>query len=72
MPKKKAAAAPPQAELIPKPIKWPKDWIERIDAARGDVSFADFVRNAVMDQVGREGLSEIPGWGMGRWKDKQE
>jgi hypothetical protein len=67
MPKKKTAPVKP--ELIGKLIKFPADWVERIDAQRGDVPFSDFVRQAVLDKVGAKGLSEMPGWGMGRWKN---
>jgi hypothetical protein len=71
MPKKKAAAVP-EPVLISKLIKWPQDWIDRIDSARGDVPFSEFVRQAVADKIGADGLSEMPGWGTGRWKDKKD
>lgn len=65
MPKRKAKAPQP-AELTTKLIKWPKDWIARIDEQRGEVSFSDFVRQAVLDKIGSQGLSELPGWGGSR------
>jgi len=66
MPKKRPA--PQKVELVSKLLKWPADWIERIDATRGDTPFSDFVREAVLDKIDREGLSEMPGWGKGRLK----
>jgi hypothetical protein len=42
--------------------------LERIDQVRGDMSFSDFVRQTVLEKIGRQGLSEMPGWGLGRWK----
>lgn len=71
MAKKRTKTPPPVAELTPKLIKWPIDWIERIDAQRGDLSFSDFVRQAVLEKIGAEGLSEVPGWGQGRWKSEK-
>lgn len=70
MPKKRPAPKKPELipELIPKLIKWPEDWIEKIDAMRGDVPFSDFVRQAVLDKIGRLALSSMPGWGKGRLK----
>lgn len=53
-------------ELVAKLVKFPADWIERIDQARGKQSFSDFVRDAVAEKVGRRGLSEVPQWGQGR------
>lgn len=69
MPKKRTKM-PPKADLTSKLIKFPQDWIERIDAQRGDQSFSDFVRQAVLDKIGAKGLSEVPGWGQGRWKSE--
>lgn len=63
--RKKGAAV---VKLVPKIIQWPSDWIERIDELRGETSFSDFVRQAVLAQIGQHGLSEVPGWGQGRWK----
>ena len=69
MAKKKAEPKkPPENGLRPKLIQFPQDWIERIDAQRGGVSFSDFVRQAVLDKIDSMGLSEVPGWGQGRWK----
>lgn len=64
MPKKRTKT-PPKADLTAKLIKFPQDWIERIDAVRGDVSFSDYVRAAVLTRLGRsrDGLSDFPGWG---------
>lgn len=59
---------PQKAKLKSKPIQWPEDWLERIDQVRGDMSFSDFVRQTVLEKIGRQGLSEMPGWGLGRWK----
>lgn len=55
--------------LVPKLIRWPADWVERIDAVRGDESFSDFVRNTVRSAIDPEDqLSEVPQWGQGRPK----
>ncbi len=55
--------------LIPKLIRWPADWVARIDAVRGDESFSDFVRNTVRSAIDVEGqLSDVPQWGQGRPK----
>lgn len=68
MPKKKAR---PKPVLESKLIKWPTDWIARIDRARGEMSFSDFVREAVLDKIGREGLCEMPGWGKASQDNKK-
>lgn len=58
------------ADLQTKILKLPGDWIEAIDAARGEQSFSDFVRDAIREKLGRSGrgLSEMPAWGQGRRK----
>ena len=33
--------------LVTKLIRWPQDWVERVDQVRGEQSFSDFVRTAV-------------------------
>ena len=33
--------------LVPKLIRWPQDWVERVDQVRGEQSFSNFVRTAV-------------------------
>lgn len=33
--------------LVPKLIRWPQDWVERVDQVQGEQSFSDFVRTAV-------------------------
>lgn len=65
MPKKKTI---PKPTVVKKLLLLPSDWVDRIDVQRGTVSFADFVRSAVLEKIGREGLSEMPGWGKGRLK----
>ena len=52
--------------LVPKLIRWPADWVARIDAVRGEQSFSDFVRNAVHAVIDDGGLSGSPQWGQGR------
>lgn len=76
MPKKttkpaKATRKAPKPKLTPKLINFPPDWVEAIDAQRGEVSFGDFVRNAVLNSLDiatASKLCEMPGWGHGRWK----
>lgn len=58
--------SPSDVELVAKLIKFPADWVSRIDKARGDESFSDFVRTAVLEKIDRRGLSEMPAWGQGR------
>ncbi|MDB5344332.1 MAG: hypothetical protein JWP89_2709 [Schlesneria sp.] len=67
MQKKKPAGPQP---LVSKLIKFPQDWIERIDATRGDLSFSDFVRQAVGDKLGTDGLSQMAKWGGDRLTEK--
>ena len=67
MPKKRVKQ-PPKAVLVSKLIKFPSDWVERIDASRGEAAFAEFVRSAVLAQIDSQGLSEFPGWGGDRQK----
>lgn len=52
-------------------VNFPVDWIEAIDAARGEESFGDFVRAAVRAKLGKRKLSEMPAWGQGRPKSKR-
>jgi hypothetical protein len=59
---------PVSPELVRKLIHWPEDWVAAIDKARGKTSFSDFVRDSVLDRIGRKGLSEMPAWGQGRPK----
>lgn len=51
--------------LVPKLIRWPQDWVERIDQVRGDQSFSDFVRTAVHMLIDNGELSSPPAWGQG-------
>ncbi|MBW3538748.1 MAG: hypothetical protein KY476_00610 [Planctomycetes bacterium] len=56
-----------QPQLVRKNVNFPTDWIERIDRERGQVSFGDFVRTAVLEKLANtRGLSEMPQWGQGR------
>ncbi|MBI1310026.1 hypothetical protein GC176_01875 [bacterium] len=55
-----------EAPLVPKLIRWPADWVERIDAVRGEQSFSDFVRDAVHAVIDDGQLSGSPQWGQGR------
>ncbi len=55
-----------ETSLVPKLIRWPADWVERIDAVRGEQSFSDFVRNAVHAVIDDGQLSNSPQWGQGR------
>jgi len=63
---KKKPKTPKKPELVRKQIIIPEQWAERIDAARGEVPFSDFVREAILDKIGREGLVVMPQWGQGR------
>jgi hypothetical protein len=51
--------------LVPKLIRWPGDWVERIDQVRGEQSFSDFVRTAVHMLIDNGELSVPPAWGQG-------
>jgi hypothetical protein len=51
--------------LIPKLIRWPQDWVERVDQVRGEQSFSDFVRTAVHMLINNGELSNPPAWGQG-------
>lgn len=51
--------------LVPKLIRWPQDWVERIDQVRGEQSFSDFVRTAVHILIDNGELSCPPAWGQG-------
>lgn len=53
-------------QLIAKLIRWPADWVERIDDVRGDQSFSEFVRTAVYAQIDNGRLSNAPQWGQSR------
>ena len=46
------------------------DWIKAIDRARGTMSFGDFVRQAVRQNLSTRKLSEMPAWGQGRPRTK--
>lgn len=54
-----------ETPLIPKLIRWPQDWVERVDQVRGDQSFSDFVRTAVHMLIDNGELSTPPAWGQG-------
>ena len=54
-----------ESPLVAKLIRWPSDWVERVDQVRGEQSFSDFVRNAVWLLIEDEGLSAPPAWGQG-------
>ena len=51
--------------LVSKLIRWPQDWVERIDQVRGEQSFSDFVRTAVHMLIDNGELSDPPAWGQG-------
>lgn len=51
--------------LVPKLIRWPQDWVERVDQVRGEQSFSDFVRTAVHMLIDNGELSNPPAWGQG-------
>lgn len=55
-------------DMVPKIVYWPKEWIEAIDAARGNVPFAEFVRECVRAKIGKAKLE--PTRKRGRPKDK--
>jgi hypothetical protein len=55
-----------ETSLVPKLIRWPADWIERIDVVRGEQSFSDFVRKTVHAVIDDGRLSGSPQWGQGR------
>lgn len=63
---KRAATKAPETTITKKLLLLPSDWVARIDSLRGDSTFADFARSALLDKIGRKGLSEMPGWGKGR------
>jgi hypothetical protein len=71
MPKKKPQAKSADPQLVTKVLKFPADWIERIDLERGGTSFSDFIRSCVRANIDAQGLSEVPGWGHGRWKKRE-
>ena len=54
-----------ETPLIAKLIRWPQDWVERVDQVRGDQSFSDFVRTAVHMLIDNGELSTPPAWGQG-------
>tara|TARA_R110002072_G_scaffold302603_1_gene486692 strand:- start:154538 stop:154846 length:309 start_codon:yes stop_codon:yes gene_type:complete len=54
-----------ETPLVPKLIRWPQDWVERVDQVRGDQSFSDFVRTAVHMLIDNGELSTPPAWGQG-------
>mgnify|MGYP007096659876 CR=1 FL=1 len=56
----------PETPLVAKLIRFPADWVERVDEARGEQSFSDFVRLAVLSQIDDGSLSDSPQWGQGR------
>jgi hypothetical protein len=58
-------------QLVSKLIKFPSDWVKRIDRVRGQTPFNEFVREAVLERIGKQGLSEMPAWGQGRQKKRQ-
>jgi hypothetical protein len=62
----KKRPSPVKPALVTKLLKFPSDWVERIDAQRGEESFSDFVRRCVLNEIGNRGLSEMPGWG--KWE----
>ena len=55
-----------EAPLVAKLIRFPADWVARVDEVRGEQSFSDFVRLAVLSQIDNGGLSDSPQWGQGR------
>ena len=55
-----------EAPLVAKLIRFPADWVDRVDAVRGEQSFSDFVRLAVLAQIDNGSLSDSPQWGQGR------
>jgi hypothetical protein len=54
-----------ETALVPKLIRWPQDWVERVDQVRGEQSFSDFVRTAVHMLIDNGELSSPPAWGQG-------
>jgi len=46
-------------------IRWPQDWVERVDQVRSEQSFSDFVRTAVHMLIDNGELSVPPAWGQG-------
>jgi len=63
MPKKATKRKP---QLVSKIVRLPTDWVDRVDQARGGQSFSDFVRELIIERIGRAGLSDMPAWGQGR------
>jgi hypothetical protein len=59
------ADATTETVLVPKLIRWPQDWVERVDQVRGEQSFSDFVRTAVHMLIDNGELSNPPAWGQG-------
>jgi hypothetical protein len=57
--------------ITTKLLKLPTDWVARIDCLRGEVSFNEFVRQALLEKIGRDGLSSMPAWGQGRPKARR-
>ena len=53
-------------ELIAKLIRWPPDWVARINEVRAEQSFSDFVPSAVLPLIDNGDLSGAPQWGQGR------
>ncbi|NQV29195.1 MAG: hypothetical protein HQ518_32985 [Rhodopirellula sp.] len=54
-----------ETALVPKLIRWPQDWVDRVDQVRGEQSFSDFVRTAVHMLIDNGELSDPPAWGQG-------
>ena len=69
---KRSAKKVSETTITKKLLLLPSDWVARIDSLRGDTTFADFVRSALLDKIGRKGLSDMPGWGKGRLKQSEK
>jgi hypothetical protein len=56
-------------------LRFPDDWREPLDNARGDDELAFFIRELILDRIGRNGLTPnfTRGQGGGRpaWKPKK-
>lgn len=59
------ADATTETVLVPKLIRWPQDWVERVDQVRSEQSFGDSVRTSVHILIDNGELSVPPAWGQG-------
>lgn len=70
MPKNPKKQTNQKPEMVQKVILFPADWIPRIDEARGEMKFSDFVRQAVLARIDSQGLSEPPSPGR-PWPERE-